>query len=72
MGCLPQEAYVFYRGAKFQVEFYFTAKGKMPAKEYFELADERIKLKLSALVKHMADTGSIFDERKFRWENYYN
>jgi hypothetical protein len=60
------EDYVFYKGAKFQVEFYFTPKGEIPAKEYLEFAGEQIKLKLSALVKHMADTGRLFDERKFR------
>ena len=60
------EDYVFYQGERFQVEFYFTEKGKLPAKEYLEFADEQVKLKLSALVKHIADTGTLFDERKFR------
>ena len=60
------EEYVFYQGEKFQVEFYFNEKGEMPAKDYFDFADEQVKLKLSALVKLMADTGILFDERKFR------
>ncbi|MDD3656467.1 MAG: hypothetical protein PHI72_06855 [Atribacterota bacterium] len=34
---LPKkEDYIFYQGDKFQVEFYLTETGKMPAKEYFE------------------------------------
>lgn len=39
-GCLmtlpKKEDYIFYQGDKFQVEFYLTETGKMPAKEYFE------------------------------------
>ena len=36
---LPEkEDYIFYQGEKFQVEFYFTKTGKMPAKEYLEKA----------------------------------
>ncbi len=66
MNCPRQEDYVFYQGEKFQIEFYFTHKGEIPVKEYLELADDQIKIKLSALVKHMADTGRLFDERKFR------
>jgi hypothetical protein len=27
------EDYIFYAGEKFQVEFYFTEKGELPAKE---------------------------------------
>ena len=69
MGCPSPEEYIFYRGEKFQVEFYFTQKGDMPAKEYLELVDEQIKSKLSALVKIMADTGRLFDEEKFRLVN---
>ena len=66
MGRPREENYVFYQGEKFRIEFYFTQKGEMPAKEFFDLADEQVKLKLSALVKHIADTGTLFDERKFR------
>jgi hypothetical protein len=42
MGCPPQEEYIFYRGDRYQVEFYFTQKGEMPAKEYIDLADGQI------------------------------
>ena len=61
-----QEDYVFYQGEKFQVEFYFTAKGELPAKEYFDSSDQQIKIKLLALVKYIAENGRLFDEIKFR------
>ena len=60
------EEYVFYRGGKFQVEFYFNDKGELPAKEYFDAADRQVKIKLLALVKYMAEEGRLFDEGKFR------
>jgi len=60
------EEYVFYRGEKFQVEFYFTDQGTLPAKEYFDGADRQVKIKLLALVKYMAEEGRLFDEGKFR------
>ena len=53
----PDE-YVFYRGKKFQVEFYFNDKGELPAKEYFDAADRQVKIKLLALVKYIAEEGS--------------
>ena len=59
MGCPSQEEYIFYRGEKFQVEFYFTQKGKMPAKEYLGIVDEQVKLKLLYLVKGMAENGRL-------------
>ena len=67
---LPRrEDYVFYRGEKFQVEFYFTGKGEMPAKEYFDAAERRIQAKLLVLVKYIADNGWLLDETKFRLVN---
>ena len=61
-----REDYVFYRGEKFHVEFYFTERGDLPAKEYFDSADQRVKVKLLALVKYIAENGRLFDETKFR------
>ena len=61
-----KEEYIFYQGEKFQVEFYFTEAGKIPAKEYLEEAALDIKVKLSALVKYIAEHGKIFDITKFR------
>ena len=66
MNRLRQEDYVFYQGVKFQVEFYFTEKGEVPAKEYFDSSDRQVQIKLLALVKYMAEEGRLFDEMKFR------
>ena len=66
MGCPLQDEYIFYRGEKFQIEFYFTQKGVMPAKEYYDASEHYIKVKLYTLVRYMADTGRLFDERRFR------
>lgn len=61
-----QEDYIFFQGEKFQVEFYFTQKGELPAKEYFESSQRQVQIKLLALVKYMAQEGRLFDETKFR------
>ena len=61
-----QEDYIFYQGEKFQVEFYFTGRGKLPAKEYFDSSERQVKIKLLALVKYIAENGRLFDETKFR------
>ena len=61
-----QEDYIFYQGEKFQVEFYFTGKGELPAKEYFDSSQRQVQVKLLALVKYMAEHGRLFDETKFR------
>lgn len=60
------EEYIFYQGERFQVEFYFTETGKLPAKEYLEETSVGVKVKLAALVKYIADGKKIFDTRKFR------
>ncbi len=61
-----QEDYVFYQGEKFQVEFFFTGKGELPAKEYFDSLDRQVQIKFLALVKRLAEEGRLFDETKFR------
>ncbi|PIP19451.1 MAG: hypothetical protein COX41_02890 [Candidatus Omnitrophica bacterium CG23_combo_of_CG06-09_8_20_14_all_41_10] len=61
-----KEEYIFYQGEKFQVEFYFTEAGKIPAKECLEESALDIKVKLAALVKYIAEQGKIFDITKFR------
>ncbi|MGE0267344.1 MAG: type II toxin-antitoxin system RelE/ParE family toxin [Candidatus Omnitrophota bacterium] len=60
------EDYILYTGEKFQVEFYFTEKGELPAKEYFDSSEYQVKIKLLALVKYMAEYAKLFDESKFR------
>lgn len=64
---LPKEEdYIFYQGEKFQVEFYFTKTGEIPAKEYLEKESLDVQVKLAALVKYIADQGRLFDITKFR------
>jgi len=64
---LPKkEDYIFYQGEKFQVEFYFTETGEMPAKEYLEKESLGVQVKLAALVKYIADHGRLFNKTKFR------
>lgn len=58
--------YIFHEGEKYQVEFYFTGKGEMPAMEYFDSSDEKVRRKLVALVMWMAQEGRIFDKTLYR------
>ncbi len=61
-----KEDYIFYQGERFQVEFYFTETGDMPAKEYLEKESLGVQVKLAALVKYIADHGRLFNKTKFR------
>lgn len=62
------EEYIFYKGSKFQIEFYYNEVGKLPAKEYMEGSKSSLdlKLKFAALVKYIAEYGKIYDITKFR------
>lgn len=60
------EEYIFYQGEKFQVEFYFTEAGKLPAKKYLEKSSLEVKIKLATFIKYIADAGEILDTKKFR------
>lgn len=66
MAIPKKEDYVFYSGERFQVEFYFTQKGEMPAKVYFDKAPLNVRVKLAALVKYIAEHGGFLDVGKFR------
>lgn len=66
MVCPGKEEYIFYRGEKFQVEFYFSERGEMPAVEYLRQTPLDVKVKLAAMVKYIAEHGKIFDITKFR------
>jgi hypothetical protein len=59
-------AYIFYRGRRFQVEFYYSLEGRLPAKEYLEAAGLQLQVKLAVLVKYIAEEGRLFDITKFR------
>ena len=60
------DGYIFYVGDKYQVEFYLSENGRMLAKEQVRDAPVAVKAKLAALVKIIAEEGSIFDKTKFR------
>ncbi len=61
------EEYIFYIGEKFQIEFFFTDKGEIPAKDYLEkISSNKVLIKLAAFVKLMADHGKLYDDQKFR------
>ncbi len=66
MAIPKKEEYIFYQGERFQIEFYFTETGKIPAKEYLEDTSLDVKVKLAALVKYVAEHGKIFNITKFR------
>ena len=59
--------YVFCCGRKFQIEFYFSENGRMPAKELLiNSHDQKVAVKLTALAKLIADTAVLYDEKKYR------
>jgi len=43
MSAPNQDSYVLYEGERFRIEFYFSGKGEMPAKEYFDHAEDEVK-----------------------------
>ena len=61
-----EEDYVFYQGEKYSIEFYFTEKGELPVKEYFDSLERHVQIKLLTLAKYLAEYGRLFDETKFR------
>ena len=61
------EEYIFYQGEKFQIEFYYTEKGEIPAREYLEsISSRKVVVKLAAYVKLIADEGMLYDEKRYR------
>ena len=44
MACPKEEEYILYSGEKFQVEFYYTEKGVLPAKEYFDSLERQAQI----------------------------
>lgn len=61
------EQYVFYQGIKYQIEFYYTRGGDIPAKEFLETINQpKVLVKLAAFVKLIGDEGMLYDKQKFR------
>ena len=61
-------ARIAYEGQEFTIEWYFDAKGRSQALEYFDAQPKELQRKLLNLFRLMADHGKIFDKTKFRNE----
>ena len=48
------------------VEWARDARGRLPAKEFYDVLDDTDKAKLLVLFKRMADTGKISNQEKFK------
>lgn len=59
---------IAYLGEQFTIEWYFDARGKSPALDFFEALAQDQKEKLLYLFYTLADTGKIRNETKFRSE----
>jgi hypothetical protein len=64
----PKRDLIAYEGPAFTIEWYWTALGRSPAREYFEALSEDRQDDLLMLLKRMGDLGRIFDKTKFRNE----
>ena len=60
--------YIAYAGQIFQIEWYYTAKGKSQALEYAGGMPKKDIAKLIHLLERMGDHGRIHDKTKFRNE----
>ena len=63
-----KKEFIVYTGSEFTIEWYFTDRGKSPAKEYFDELDRERKLDAFELFKTMAHMGKILNIQKFRGE----
>jgi phage-related protein len=63
-----KKEYVVYEGSEFTIEWFFTERGKSPAKEYFDDLTRERKLEAFKLFKTMAEVGKIHNITKFRHE----
>jgi len=59
---------IAYDGAAFQIEWYFTKSGEMPALDYYSELDKSQRMGLLKLLKRMGDDGKISDTTKFNNE----
>jgi phage-related protein len=60
--------YTAYSGKKFIVEWYFDARGKSIALEYYKGLTAQERIKTLQLFKRMGDSGEIKDTTKFNYE----
>ena len=60
--------FIAYQGSHFAIEWYFNARGKSEAHEYFQSLSLEEKKKVLHLFELMGDFGQIRNEKKFRHE----
>lgn len=60
--------YVAYKGAAFQIEWYYSPKGDSQAREYYLKLDQNDRIQVLKLFKMMGEIGKINDIKKFRNE----
>jgi phage-related protein len=58
--------HIVVRGQWGTVEWAIDLSGKKPAQEYFHALHERLRAKILALFKRLAETGRISDRTKFK------
>ncbi len=63
-----KKEYVVIEGESFTIEWYYTSRGKSPAKECFDSLDRERKLDAFILFQTMANIGQIRNIQKFRNE----
>ena len=63
--------YLFYEGATFRVEWYYTAAGRLPAYEYYQSLDETDQERLKGAVSYIANKpiGTILPKTIYRLED---
>jgi phage-related protein len=59
---------IAYKGAAFTVEWYYDAKGRSQAHEYYKSLNVEERIKLMRLFKRIGDSGEIKDKTKFNSE----
>ena len=64
----PVLPYLLYEGQALTIEWYVDARGRSPAKAYFDDLERAQKMKFLHLVKRMGDVGKIHDVTRFRNE----
>jgi Phage derived protein Gp49-like (DUF891). len=61
--------FIAYEGREFIIEWYFTARDKSDALEYYTALSPERQKKLINLFRLLGDVGKIFNEEKFRHED---
>ncbi len=64
---MPKE-YIAYEGEQFTIEWYYSSKGEIQARQYYLELDDSDRIKVLKLFKMMGDIGKISDQTKFRNE----